>query len=173
MVLPTFSSLAMGCMGTLLLISGGSKLLSHNDLLGTIAAYRILPRSTSFAGYDVVAWTLTIAEMLLGAGLLLGLSFAAWASVGLFLIFALAIGINVLRGRTQFDCGCSVGGGVTRVSGAVLARALYLAVLAAVVGGVAVPGGGLPVVRAGGVVGWLLFVAVRHLRHSGFVGETV
>jgi len=71
---------------------------------GVVANYRLLP--------DVLvapfAYALPPFEALLGATLLLGL-FSPWAdaaAAALLLLFAAAMGINLMRGRRNIDCGC-------------------------------------------------------------------
>ena len=71
---------------------------------GVIANYRLLPEVL----VAPIAYALPPAEILLGAALLLGLG-SPWpelAGAALLLLFALAMGINIGRGRRHIDCGC-------------------------------------------------------------------
>src|ERR1700737_1877413 len=71
---------------------------------GVISNYRLLPDFL----VAPVAYVLPPVEALLGATLLLGLAFP-WPEVGaaaLLLLFAVAMGINLRRGRRHIDCGC-------------------------------------------------------------------
>jgi len=75
----------------------------------TLIEYQLLP--------DVliapVARAVPIAELLLGASWLLGYALhpiTAIASAALLGVYALAIGLNLARGRVHFDCGCGFGG---------------------------------------------------------------
>jgi uncharacterized membrane protein YphA (DoxX/SURF4 family) len=71
---------------------------------GVVANYRVLPE-TLVAPF---AYLIPAAELLLGAALLLGIGFpeAQLSAAALLLLFALAMGINVRRGRRHIDCGC-------------------------------------------------------------------
>jgi hypothetical protein len=74
---------------------------------GVVANYRLLPQVL----VGPVAYALPPVEAAIGATLSTGL-FAPWpedAAAGLLAAFAVAIGINLLRGRRQIDCGCFQG----------------------------------------------------------------
>lgn len=161
-------------MGGLLLASGLGKVFTHADLLGTIAAYRILPRSAPYAVFDGAAWALAFAEIFCGIGLASGFPPAAWASAVLFLIFAFAVAVNTLRGRREIECGCAIGAGGARISWGVCLRAALLAVLAAGIGatGSADGGSSLFVPRIVGVLFWVLCLAAMSLSGDGFAGES-
>ncbi len=71
---------------------------------GVIANYRLLPEVL----VAPVAYLLPPVEALLGAALLLGLG-SPWpevAAASLLTLFAVAMGINIGRGRRRIDCGC-------------------------------------------------------------------
>lgn len=71
---------------------------------GVVANYRLLPD----AMVAPAAYLIPPVELLLGATLLLGLAYP-WpelSAAGLLLLFALAMGINLRRGRRYIDCGC-------------------------------------------------------------------
>ncbi len=83
--------------------------LRHRDLLaGVIANYRLL--SPALTG--PAALLLPPAELAVSFGLLLGgvlqpvQLVAALGAIVLLLVFAAAMGINIVRGRSQIDCGC-------------------------------------------------------------------
>lgn len=78
--------------------------LQHRDLLpGVIANYRLLPAAL----VNPAALLLPVAELAIAIGLLLGAHWlAATSAMTLLLVFAAAMGINILRGRRQIDCGC-------------------------------------------------------------------
>jgi hypothetical protein len=71
---------------------------------GVVANYRLLPDML----VAPVAYCLPPFEALLGATLLFGLlsPSAELAAAALLLAFGAAIGINLLRGRRNIDCGC-------------------------------------------------------------------
>jgi uncharacterized membrane protein YphA (DoxX/SURF4 family) len=71
---------------------------------GVVANYRLLPD----AMVAPAAYLIPPFELLLGATLLLGLAYP-WSELGaagMLLLFALAMGINLRRGRRHIDCGC-------------------------------------------------------------------
>ncbi|WP_330254648.1 MauE/DoxX family redox-associated membrane protein [Nocardia sp. NBC_00565] len=74
-----------------------------------VARYRIVPVSLLVP----TAVVLPVAELAIGALLLTGVTVqpAAFAAVVLHAAFAMAISVNLLRGRS-FDCGCRGGGRV-------------------------------------------------------------
>lgn len=74
---------------------------------------------------------LPVSELLLAFGLVLPFSrrMSAVAGAFLLLIYAAAIGINLLRGRLELDCGCSGFGRERRISPLLLARNGLLALL--------------------------------------------
>ena len=71
---------------------------------GVVANYRLLPD----AMVAPAAHLIPPVELLLGATLLLGLAFPGpeLGAAALLLLFALAMGINLRRGRRHIDCGC-------------------------------------------------------------------
>jgi hypothetical protein len=73
-------------------------------LQGVVANYRLLPNSF----VAPFAYFLPPFEALLGAALLFGV-LSPWAELAaavLLMLFALAMSINLLRGRRHIDCGC-------------------------------------------------------------------
>lgn len=80
------------------------KLGTPDTFEGVVANYRILPRWL----VRPVARGLPIVEIAVAAGLLLPPTrpLAAIAAAALLAVFALAIAVNVLRGRLDIDCGC-------------------------------------------------------------------
>jgi hypothetical protein len=74
---------------------------------GVVANYRLLPQAL----VGPVTYVLPPAEAAIGAMLPTGL-FAPWAEAAAAVLlgaFAVAMGINLLRGRRQIDCGCFQG----------------------------------------------------------------
>jgi len=73
-------------------------------LHGVIANYRLLPDGL----VAPVAYALPPIEAILAATLLVG-SMSPWPEAGaaaLLLVFAAAMGVNLIRGRRDIDCGC-------------------------------------------------------------------
>lgn len=92
-----------------LLAAGAGKVREPTATRITVARYRIVPVSLLVP----TAVVLPVAELAIGALLLTGVTvqLAAFAAVVLHAAFAMAISVNLWRGRS-FDCGCrGVGGG--------------------------------------------------------------
>ncbi len=127
-----------------------------------VADYRILPAWATTAG----AALLLVGELGIGIALLvpgLGGS-AALAAAALLTLYSVAIGVNLLRGRRDIDCGCSGPGARRSLGEGLLVRNAVLVGWAALC---AVPTSGRPLVwldaltvTGGGVALTLLYAAV-------------
>ena len=94
---------------------------------GVVANYRLLPD----AAVVPAAYLIPPAELLLGATLLLNLAFP-WpllCAAALLLLFALAMGVNLRRGRRYIDCGCFQGALRQTLSWTLVVRNAVLALL--------------------------------------------
>jgi hypothetical protein len=94
-----------GAMGVgLVFLQAAFAKLRHRELLsGVIANYRLLPSAL----VGPAALLLAPAELAVALGLLLGgQALAATVAIALLVIFAAAMGINIIRGRREIDCGC-------------------------------------------------------------------
>lgn len=69
---------------------------------GVVANYRVLPDPLNRAA----AWLLPPGELLLAVALVVGLPYAEIVAGGLLGVFAVAMAINLVRGRAYIDCGC-------------------------------------------------------------------
>jgi len=69
----------------------------------TLKAYRLLPDGLAL----IAAYALIAAELVAAFALLVNSVFGSIAAVSLLAIYALAILVNLLRGRRDIDCGCS------------------------------------------------------------------
>jgi hypothetical protein len=78
------------------------KMRRWNTFEGVVANYRLLPELPS----RLLAWLLPPAELLLALALAIGLPYAEIVAGGLLSVFALAMAINLVRGRRYIDCGC-------------------------------------------------------------------
>ena len=70
-----------------------------------LRAYRLLPESL----VPMVGWSLAGLELCVAIALLVPRSqpLAAMMSALLLIVYALAMGLNLARGRSHFDCGCN------------------------------------------------------------------
>lgn len=91
-------------LALLFVTAGLSKLQNLEEFYGVVRNFRLLPDGPSRA----VAYSLPILEIAVAAGLLAssGTVPAAVTAALLLAGFAVAIAINVARGRTYIDCGC-------------------------------------------------------------------
>lgn len=150
-----------GAVGVGLVFMGAAQAkLRHSELLvGVIANYRLLPSALVAPVAAVLPWL----EFAVGIGLMLG---GAWllapVAIGLLLIFATAMGINIVRGRREIDCGCGRSDLRQPLSWLLVGRNLALAALLALCLAF-VPENGLgPIDRAvayaGGLAVYLLYL---------------
>ena len=91
-------------IGLVLVVAALPKLQHLDEFQGVVENYRILP------GFMVAPFAklLPLLELVCAVALLITpvREIAAWFATGLFVMFALALAINVGRGRTHIDCGC-------------------------------------------------------------------
>jgi Methylamine utilisation protein MauE len=103
------------------------KIVHREELAGVVANYRLLPARLA----PLAAWTIVALECLVALSLISGEELAAGAVLAGALLgcFALAMGINLRRGRREIDCGCFQSGLRQRLSGLLVVRNLVLAAL--------------------------------------------
>jgi Methylamine utilisation protein MauE len=111
-----------GALALITFAAAWHKLAEPDAFLSAVAAYGLLPSATVTA----VARILPGLELALGAGILLPVTrtFALMGLVGLFLLYAMAMAINLARGRRDIDCGC--GGKSQPISWVLVVRNLVL-----------------------------------------------
>ena len=80
------------------------KLRHRDEFVGLVANYRLVPEPL----VPVVAWLVIALETLVVLSLATGVALGAGAglAVTLLCVFALAMTINLARGRQEIDCGC-------------------------------------------------------------------
>lgn len=126
---PALHYLAVCLIALVFLQASVSKLLSRDEFQGIVANYRLLPAVL------VVPFSrlLPIAELAAGLGVLTlpTRPSAAALAAALLLLFALAMGINLARGRRDIDCGCFKSALKQTISGWLIARNVLLAAAAA------------------------------------------
>ncbi|WP_298194064.1 MauE/DoxX family redox-associated membrane protein [Novosphingobium sp.] len=149
-----------GAVGVgLVFLGAGQAKLRHTDLLGgVIANYRLLPTALVAPVAAVLPWL----ELVVGIGLMIGTWLFAPVAIGLLVIFAAAMGINIVRGRREIDCGCGRSDLRQPLSWLLVGRNLALAALLALCL-VFVPETGLApmdraVAYAGGIAVYLLYL---------------
>ena len=119
-------ALAGRLLGALVFVAAvGGKIRHRRELAGVVANYRLLPERLAAPA----AWMVVTLECLAALSLVSGVHLAAGAALAIALLggFALAIGINLARGRREIDCGCFQSGLRQRLSVALVARNAALA----------------------------------------------
>ena len=79
-----------------------AKLRHWSVFEGVVGNYRLLPSMA----VRPIAWLLPPAELLVGLGVLLNAPHALLVAGVLLGLFALAMAVNISRGRSHIDCGC-------------------------------------------------------------------
>lgn len=101
LIVPVFASLFIA----LVMASAAlPKIRNADEFQGVVANYKLLP------GFMVMPFARLLPWLELAAAIALLVPYArelgALAAAGLFMMFAIALAINVGRGRTHIDCGC-------------------------------------------------------------------
>lgn len=127
---PLISASAGLLVGLILVGAASHKWTSKYEFRSVLSAYRVLPESS----LDVASVIVPATESLI-FGLLLWPTtrvFGAMAAVALFTLYSAAIGLNISRGRSEIDCGCSWAGHGQSLSAWLIARNGVLIALATV-----------------------------------------
>ena len=142
------------------LVAGAGKLGHREELEGVIANYRVLPRPLAGA----LSYVLGPVEVLIGLALLGGAiasPVAELAAAAVLLVFAGAMGINLLRGRSHIDCGCFRGTLRQTLRRALVVRNVVLAAAAALCAVLPVAGASGWQMANGVAAGIALFVLLQ------------
>ena len=123
------SSVQLACrlLGALVFATAAAGKLRHrHELAGVVAGYRLLPESMA----ATAGWLILALEILTALSLAGGVRLEAGAALAtaLLCVFALAMAINLARGRREIDCGCFQSGLRQRLSAGLVVRNLLLAV---------------------------------------------
>lgn len=94
--------------GVLLIGSAWHKAAAHNTFRAVLADYQLLPAAL----IPLLAILMPLVEAAMGVTWLAGFATETVAVVtaALLLVYAVAIAINLLRGRVHITCGCGFGG---------------------------------------------------------------
>ena len=125
MIDPAFASLAVLLLTVVFGVAALAKLRTLDAFQGVVEQYQLL-------GAVLVrpfARILPVVELGAALGLLLPATRAPAAAtlIGLLVLFAGAMAINLGRGRSEIDCGCFIGVQRQRISWALVMRNLVLA----------------------------------------------
>lgn len=116
-----FSLIIHLSLGILFATAALSKLRNRRDFYATVLAYQLLPPRWAMDLGVILPW----AEVAIAAGLMLGIGPARFAATSLLLAYALAMAVNLRRGRRDLDCGC--GGAPQPLSAWLVIRNIVLA----------------------------------------------
>ncbi|PZU74664.1 MAG: methylamine utilization protein MauE [Rhizobium sp.] len=117
-------------IGSLFMVAGVAKLRDPAAFRAAVANYGILQR----AGVGPVAVLLPVVEIVGGGMLALRVALPASALLiaVLLIVFAASMAVNLLRGRRNMDCGCTLGVRGQPISWALVVRNLGLVVMCVV-----------------------------------------
>ena len=120
-------SIALACrlLGALVFATAvAGKIRHRHELAGVVANYRLLPEALSVPA----AWGTVALEILVVLSLAGGLYLKAGVALAIALLslFAVAMAINLVRGRREIDCGCFQSGLRQTLSGGLIGRNLVL-----------------------------------------------
>lgn len=148
---PALALTAALLLAGILAVAASAKLAAPGAFVGVVRNYRLLPDALSAP----FAWALPAVELVTALGLLVPAQrhLAATAATALMLLFAAAMAVNLMRGRSEIDCGCFVGLVRQRIAWPLVWRNMMLALVACTLA-LAEPGG-----RALGALDWLSVAA--------------
>ncbi|MEX0738347.1 MAG: MauE/DoxX family redox-associated membrane protein [Pseudohongiella sp.] len=124
MIDPLLTIVIATSLALLFLLAARHKISAHRRFEAQLAAYRLLPDALISPAARVLPW--------LEIAVAISLLFAVTRPVGavlaatLLAVYALAMGINLSRGRSQIDCGC--GDTPQSLSGLLVLRNCVLAI---------------------------------------------
>lgn len=116
--------------GLILLLAAGKKALQGTEkLVVTVRDYRLIPQSLIFPVARMLpGLEATVGILLIGN---LGQPVVGVAAATLYMVFAAAVGANILRGRRHIDCGCFGGSASKPLTWTLVSRNTVLAVASA------------------------------------------
>jgi hypothetical protein len=141
------------------------KISDWDALTRFVADYRVMPPGS----VPLTSKIVTAAEIAVPVSLLFRewRQYGAILAIGLLTVYAAAIALNLLRGRTYIDCGC---GGATRpLAWSLVARNAILSGIAALVllsNGNAPPLSAVFIGIAVGLMTWAAYVTVEQVLHN-------
>lgn len=119
-------------------ISSLNKMREFQQFTATVTAYRLLPETWSKTSALAITGTEFSVSMLLFMGW--QSQIAAFVSIFMLFIFSIAMGINLIRGHTDLECGCSGAKNAQKISLGLVGRNIAFSMVAA---SILVWGGGL------------------------------
>ena len=129
---PVLAVVLRGALALLFVVAAVHKLRDRDAFRATLDAYALLPSALTAPLARAVPLVELVAALLLVAPR----AAAVGASIAVLLlsVYALAMGVNLLRGRRDLDCGCMGPGAHSPIGPELLVRNLFLIVAALVAG---------------------------------------
>jgi uncharacterized membrane protein len=129
MIDPVIVMLLSSCAAALFAAAALHKLAVHDQFRAALVAYDILPGRT----LGVASYILPVCELLIAISLLIEASRAMAIGIAVFTlsVYALAIAVNLRRGRRYIDCGCAGFGARRAIAPWMVVRNLVLSLLLA------------------------------------------
>ena len=130
MIDPLITTLIGICFALLFGMAGLHKLRNQQETQQAIDDYEVLPRNL----VTPARWVIPLVEIAIAIGLLVPAAskIAAISGAGVLTLYALAMAVNLYRGRRDLECGCSFGTAQQSVSELLVARNILLAALISV-----------------------------------------
>ena len=134
---PAVNLIAALILSYVLVLAGLHKCRAPAEFAATLANYKILPENLTRQG----VYLIPVAEIMTGVALLIPATaqLAAFSAGALLCIYIAAIGINLLRGRRNIDCGCGGPAQKQSISEWMIVRNALLVLLACIAGSQAEP----------------------------------
>jgi len=122
---PAFGYLITAGIALLFASAGAHKLQDLDRFAEVFAAYRVLPAALARR----LAWLIPSLELCVAASLIweLGRRMAVMAGIAILIAYAFGLGVNLLRGRRDLDCGCGMARDRRAIAGWMVWRNLILA----------------------------------------------
>lgn len=153
-------------LACLFLSTAWSKHKAMAEHIGIVRDYQILPLRL----VEPFAKAETYVEFGLGLLLLIGLlqPYAAAGSVGVLMVYTIAIIINLLRGRTEMSCGCGGVAGQHVLSWRLVVRNVVL-----ILAGISISYANIPLGTVDAMITGVAWQEVFNLRLVAMLGITV
>jgi uncharacterized membrane protein/multisubunit Na+/H+ antiporter MnhF subunit len=134
---PVLTHTAAAAVAVIFILAALQKLRDPAAFRLAVENYRVLPAPIP----TVVALVLPIAEIVAAIALLFADTrpTAAALATALLAVFAAAMAVNLVRGRTDLDCGCGGPGSGQKLSAGLLVRNALLVVLVLIAAGPVAP----------------------------------
>lgn len=122
-------------LGVIICSSSFSKIIHLKRFKQAILDYQLIPSSLEKLFLStLLSFSFPAIELMAGLGLLTGLFLAPSTilTIGLFIVFSIALIINLLRGRNDLSCHCEGALGSHQISWRLVERNIFLVVIASV-----------------------------------------